>query len=70
MILLNLDRRTATVVRLVALALIARSVVSTHPASAGHGRGLVVLCRLVAVVGAFLWWTAFPRAERITPICT
>lgn len=68
MILLNFDRRTATIVRLAALALIAWSVVGSDPAPSTSGRGLVILCLLVAVVAAFLWWTARPQSERgITP---
>jgi signal transduction histidine kinase len=64
MLLLNLDRRTATVVRLVALAIIVWTVVNNRPDPAGHGRGLVVLCLLIVVVAAFLWWTARPLSDR------
>lgn len=68
MILVNLDRRTATVVRLSALALIGWSVAGSHPGPSASGRGLVILCLLIAVVAASLWWTARPLSERgVTP---
>jgi signal transduction histidine kinase len=68
MILLRLDRRTATVVRLLALVLIGWTVVGSHPGPSASGRGLVILCLLIAEVTAFLWWTAWPFSERgVTP---
>jgi signal transduction histidine kinase len=68
MILLRFDRRTATIVRLVALVLIGWTVVGSHPGPSTSGRGLVVFCLLVAEVAAFLWWTARPLSDRgVTP---
>jgi signal transduction histidine kinase len=68
MILLRFDRRTATIVRLLALVLIGWTVVGSHPAPSASGRGLVILCLLIAEVAAFLWWTARPFSERgVTP---
>jgi signal transduction histidine kinase len=68
MILLRFDRRTATIVRLLSLVLICWTVVGSHPGPATSGRGLVVLCLLIAEVAAFLWWTAWPLSERgLTP---
>jgi signal transduction histidine kinase len=68
MILLRFDRRTATIVRLLALVLIGWTVVGSHPAPSASGRGLVILCLLIAEVAAFLWWTAWPFSERgVTP---
>ena len=64
MILVNLDRRTATIARLLGLALIVWSVVSSSPAPSTHGRGLVVALLLAAAVLAFAWWTARPMDGR------
>ncbi len=68
MILVNLDRRTATIVRLVVLALVTWTVVGSAPAPSTSGRGLVVLLLLVAAVAAFAHWTIRPLSDRgVTP---
>lgn len=68
MILVNLDRRTATIVRLVVLALVVWTVVGSSPAPSTSGRGLVVLLLLVAAGAAFAHWTIWPLSDRgVTP---
>jgi signal transduction histidine kinase len=68
MILLNVNKRTGTIIRLAGLALIVWTIIDGNPRPALHGRGLVVLVLLVAAAAAVLWWTAHPTTERgITP---
>lgn len=66
-LLSRLDPRSAVVVRLAGLALICWSVLHSHHHPAGQGRGLVVGVLLAACVIAWLWWTARPTGEGITP---
>jgi signal transduction histidine kinase len=66
-ILTRLDRRLATLIRLGGLVLIVLSVVNSGHRLAGQGRGLLISVLLAACVGAWLWWTIHPAAERLTP---
>jgi hypothetical protein len=68
MLLYRLDRRLATAIRLVGLALIAWSVFGSphHPGTSG--RALVVTVALAAAVAAWLAWTVRPYGQGpITP---
>lgn len=67
MILSRVDRRLATVIRVVALVLIAWSVLHSHHHPSGAGRGLVVTVCFVVCVVAWLAWTIWPVEHRITP---
>src|ERR1700684_3318955 len=63
-----MDRRAATVARLVGLILISWTVFTADHHPSTHGRGLVVSILLALVVAAWLWWTAQPnRVGPITP---
>ena len=66
-ILTRLDRRVATLVRVVGLALIVVSIIHADHRPGGHGRGLVISVLLAAAVFSWLWWTLRPTGERITP---
>ena len=63
----RLDRRVATLVRVVGLALIVVSVIHADHRPGGHGRGLVIGVLLAASVLSWLWWILRPTADRITP---
>jgi signal transduction histidine kinase len=63
----RLDRRVATLVRVVGLALIVVSVIHANHRPGGHGRGLVITVLLAAAVFSWLWWTLRPTGDRITP---
>ena len=67
MVLSRLDRRLATVIRLVALVLISWSVLHSRHHLSGSGRGLVVTVCFVACVVAWLAWTIWPNEHRVTP---
>jgi signal transduction histidine kinase len=67
MLLARLNPRGALFVRLAGLVLICWSVFHSDHRPGGHGRGLVVSLLLAACVIAWLWWTARPAGERITP---
>jgi len=67
MVLSRLDRRLATVIRVVALVLISWSVLHSRHHLSGSGRGLVVTVCFVACVVAWLAWTIWPNEHRITP---
>ncbi len=69
MLLLNaLNRRDATVFRLVGLALISWTIFSSKFAPATSGRGLVVLITLSVAIVAWLVWTFWScRVSRMTP---
>ncbi len=67
MILARLDRRLATVIRIVALVLISWSVLHSHHHPSGSGRGLVVTVCFVACFVAGLAWTIWPNEHRVTP---
>jgi hypothetical protein len=64
MLLASLDRRLATVIRLVGLVLVGLSVFSAshHPGSSG--RGLVVSLLFAAAAVSWLIWTARPDDEQ------
>ncbi len=64
--LMRMDRRTATVVRLVGLGLISWTVFSSKHHPSASGRGLVVSVLLAVVVGSWLWWTA--QGVRLGPV--
>ncbi len=66
-LLTRLDPRSAVFVRLAGLALICWSVLHSDHRPSAHGRGLVVGLLLAACVAAWLWWTARPTAEGVTP---
>lgn len=66
-LLARLDPRSAVFVRLAGLALICWSVLHSDHRPGGHGRALVVSVLLAACVIAWLWWTARPAGEGITP---
>jgi DNA-binding NarL/FixJ family response regulator len=67
MLLASLPRRTATAIRLAALALIAYGVArSSHPPGTS-GRGLAVTVLFAIAVAAWLIWTIRPDSDRITP---
>lgn len=57
MLLKALDRRDATIVRLVGIALICWSVIASDRPPALHARGLVVLVLLVVLTASWLIWT-------------
>jgi signal transduction histidine kinase len=62
--------RSATSVRLIGLALIIWSIVTSSQPPALHGRGLVVSIAFVGAVAAWLCWTARPGQaadEAVTP---
>ena len=68
MLLLQLDRRSATLFRLGGLALITWTVINTKHAPASSGRGLVVLTALILAIIAWLIWTFWTsRRTTITP---
>lgn len=68
MLLRALNHRDATVARLIGLALVTWSVISSDKPPALHGRGLVVLVALLLMVGAWLVWTFWScRQQRMTP---
>lgn len=68
MLLLSLDRRDSTVIRLVGLGLISWTVFNSKLAPAISGRGLVVLVVWVVAAGAWLVWTFWSsRLDRMTP---
>jgi signal transduction histidine kinase len=69
MLLLNaLNRRDATVFRLVGLALISWTIFNSKFAPATSGRGLVVLITLAVAIVAWLVWTFWScRVSRMTP---
>ena len=61
LLLRQLDQRTATIVRLIGLALISWTVVSgRHYPPGGHGRHLVVLLLFVVCLAAAFGWMARP----------
>jgi signal transduction histidine kinase len=64
MLLTSLDRRLATVIRLVGLVLVALSVLSGSHRPGTSGRGLVVSVLFVAAALSWLIWTARPDNER------
>jgi signal transduction histidine kinase len=63
----RLNRRVATLVRVIGLALIVVSVIHADHRPGDHGRGLVISVLLAASVCSWLWWTLRPTGERITP---
>jgi signal transduction histidine kinase len=63
----RLDRRLATAIRVIGLALIVWSVTHAHHPPAASGRGLLIAVLLVACVLAWLWWTLRPNADGLTP---
>jgi signal transduction histidine kinase len=67
MLLASLDRRLATVIRLVGLALVAGSILnaSHHPPGTA-GRGLVVSLVFAAAVVSWLVWTIHPDRRSVT----
>ena len=67
MLLASLDRRVATAIRLVGLALVALSVMSAsrHPPGT-TGRGLVVTLLLIAAAVSWLVWTIRPDRAGVT----
>jgi signal transduction histidine kinase len=69
MLLLNaLNRRDATVFRLVGLALISWTIFSSKFAPATSGRGVVVLITLAVAIVAWLVWTFWScRVSQMTP---
>ena len=68
MLLTRLDRRSATLVRLVVLVLIGWSVFHADHPPGGHGRGLVITLLFAAAVASWLVWTVRPlEADAITP---
>ncbi len=68
MLLASLDRRLATVIRLVGLALVTVSVLSGSPRPGTGGRGLVVSLLFAAAAVSWLVWTARPDNDReLTP---
>src|SRR6185312_11438404 len=67
MLLARLNPRGALFVRLAGLVLICWSVFHSDHRPGVHGRGLVVSLLLAACVIAWLWWTARPAGEGITP---
>ncbi len=67
MFLSRLDRRLATVIRLVGLVLIGVSVLNSRHHPTGTGRGLVVGVCFVACVVAWLAWMVRPTADHATP---
>jgi signal transduction histidine kinase len=64
MLLASLDRRAATVIRLVGLVLVALSVLSGSHHPGTSGRGLVVSVLFAAAALAWLVWTARPDNDR------
>lgn len=64
MLLASLDRRAATVIRLVGLVLVALSVLSGSHHPGTTGRGLVVSVVFAAATLAWLIWTARPDNDR------
>jgi signal transduction histidine kinase len=64
MLLASLDRRLATAIRLVGLALIALSVLSGSHHPGTSGRGLVISVAFVAAGLAWLAWTARPDSQQ------
>ncbi len=64
MLLATLDRRLATVIRLVGLVLVALSVLSGSHHPGTSGRGLVVSVLFVAAALSWLIWTARPDSEQ------
>jgi len=64
-VLLNLlNRRDATMARLIGLALITYSVLNTKKPPALHGRGLVILVLLAVMVVVWLVWAFWSSAQR------
>jgi signal transduction histidine kinase len=67
MFLAALDRRLATVIRLVGLALVAGSILTaSHDRPGTSGRGLVVSLLFAAAVLSWLVWTAYPDRDGVT----
>jgi signal transduction histidine kinase len=64
MLLASLDRRLATVIRLVGLVLVALSVLSGSHHPGASGRGLVVSLLFAAAALGWLVWTARPEEDR------
>jgi len=67
MMFTRLDHRVATLIRVVALALIVLSVANSRHHPGFHGRGLVISVLLAVSAFAWLWWAVRPSSERITP---
>lgn len=68
MVLYRLNRRVATPMRLMGLALIVWSVLNSDHHPGTSGRGLLVTVLLVAAVAAWIVWTIWPSRERgVTP---
>jgi signal transduction histidine kinase len=70
MVLAGLRGWTATYVRLIGLALIVWSILTSSEPPALHGRGLVVLIAFVFAIASWLYWTARPARtaeEAVTP---
>jgi signal transduction histidine kinase len=65
LLLKGLTRRDATAARLIGLALTAWSVISSNEPPALHGRGLVVLMLLAAVLASWLVWTFWSSAQKV-----
>jgi signal transduction histidine kinase len=63
--LLSLNRRDALTARLIGLALVAWSVIHSDEPPALHGRGLVVLVLLIALVAAWLVWTYVTARDQV-----
>ena len=67
MLLTRVNRRVATAMRLVGLALIGWSVLNSRHHPAASGRGVLVAVLLAAAVLAWIVWTIWPtRADTIT----
>jgi len=68
LLLRALNPRSATLFRLFGLALIGWTVVSSEPAPATSGRGLVVLVLLLIAVATWFVWTAWTsKLSQMTP---
>ena len=64
MIFQRLDRRTATLIRIVGLVLIGWSVLTSDHGPGLAGRSLLVTVLFVAAVLAFIAWTSWPDIDR------